>query len=70
MGLEGVVSKRLPAPYRSGRAADWLKVKNPDREGIVSKRLSAPYRSGPSRDWIKIKNRDSPATIRARDAEW
>jgi bifunctional non-homologous end joining protein LigD len=39
-------------------------------EGIVSKRLSAPYRSGPSRDWIKVKNPDSPATIRAREAEW
>jgi bifunctional non-homologous end joining protein LigD len=30
MGLEGIVSKRLSAPYRSGRSRDWLKVKNPD----------------------------------------
>jgi hypothetical protein len=28
MGLEGVVSKRLDAPYRSGRSGDWIKVKN------------------------------------------
>jgi bifunctional non-homologous end joining protein LigD len=28
--LEGIVSKRLTAPYRSGPSRDWLKVKNPD----------------------------------------
>ena len=30
LGLEGIVSKRRDAPYRSGRSPDWLKVKNPD----------------------------------------
>jgi hypothetical protein len=30
MGLEGIVSKRLAAPYRSGPSRDWIKVKNPD----------------------------------------
>jgi bifunctional non-homologous end joining protein LigD len=30
MGLEGIVSKRLTAPYRSGVSRDWIKVKNPD----------------------------------------
>jgi bifunctional non-homologous end joining protein LigD len=30
MGLEGIVSKRLSAPYRSGPSRDWVKVKNPD----------------------------------------
>jgi len=29
MGLEGIVSKRRDAPYRSGRSKTWLKVKNP-----------------------------------------
>jgi bifunctional non-homologous end joining protein LigD len=29
MGLEGIVSKRKCSPYRSGRSADWLKMKNP-----------------------------------------
>jgi bifunctional non-homologous end joining protein LigD len=28
-GLEGIVSKRKDSPYRSGRAPDWLKMKNP-----------------------------------------
>jgi bifunctional non-homologous end joining protein LigD len=30
MGLEGIVAKRRDKPYRSGRSADWIKVKNPD----------------------------------------
>jgi hypothetical protein len=29
LGLEGIVSKRLGSPYRSGRSKDWLKFKNP-----------------------------------------
>ena len=29
LGCEGIVSKRLGSPYRSGRSSDWLKVKNP-----------------------------------------
>jgi ATP-dependent DNA ligase len=29
MGLEGIVSKRLGSPYRSGRPRDWIKMKNP-----------------------------------------
>lgn len=27
LGLEGIVSKRLDAPYRSGRSRDWIKAK-------------------------------------------
>ena len=30
MGLEGIVSKLLGSPTRSGRSRDWLKMKNPD----------------------------------------
>ena len=30
LGYEGIVSKRLGSPYRSGRSHDWLKVKNPE----------------------------------------
>ncbi|MGB8429157.1 MAG: hypothetical protein WCE72_04985, partial [Pseudolabrys sp.] len=30
LGLEGIVSKRLDAPYRSGPSKAWIKVKNPD----------------------------------------
>ncbi|AOO80737.1 ATP-dependent DNA ligase [Bosea vaviloviae] len=27
MGLEGIIAKRLDAPYRSGRGGEWLKIK-------------------------------------------
>ena len=33
MGLEGVVSKKIDAPYKSGRSKAWLKVKNPEAPG-------------------------------------
>ncbi len=29
LGCEGIVSKRLGSPYRSGRSKDWIKIKNP-----------------------------------------
>jgi bifunctional non-homologous end joining protein LigD len=30
LGCEGIVSKRLGSPYRSGRTDHWVKVKNPE----------------------------------------
>jgi bifunctional non-homologous end joining protein LigD len=38
MGLEGIVSKRLSAPHRSGPSRDWLKVKNPDSPAMIRAR--------------------------------
>ena len=38
MGLEGIVSKRLSAPYRSGPSRDWIKVKNPNSPAMVRAR--------------------------------
>jgi bifunctional non-homologous end joining protein LigD len=35
MGLEGIVSKRIDAPYQSGRSKTWLKIKNPDAPGVL-----------------------------------
>jgi bifunctional non-homologous end joining protein LigD len=29
LGLEGIVSKKIDAPYKSGPSKAWLKVKNP-----------------------------------------
>jgi ATP-dependent DNA ligase len=34
LGFEGIVSKRLGSPYRSGRSRDWLKMKNPDAPAV------------------------------------
>jgi bifunctional non-homologous end joining protein LigD len=38
MGLEGIVSKRPSAPYRSGRSTEWLKIKNPNSPAMVRHR--------------------------------
>jgi bifunctional non-homologous end joining protein LigD len=38
MGLEGIVSKGLSAPYRSGLSRDWIKVKNPESPAMVRHR--------------------------------
>jgi bifunctional non-homologous end joining protein LigD len=38
MGLEGIVSKRLDAPYRSGRSRDWIKTKNPASQAMLRAR--------------------------------
>jgi bifunctional non-homologous end joining protein LigD len=29
LGLEGIVSKKINAPYKSGPSKAWLKIKNP-----------------------------------------
>jgi ATP-dependent DNA ligase len=34
LGLEGIVSKRMDAPYRSGPSKLWLKSKNPASEAV------------------------------------
>jgi len=40
--LEGIVSKRIDAPYRPGRGASWLKVKASQREEFVVIGWTAP----------------------------
>ena len=34
LGCEGIVSKRIGSPYRAGRSADWIKVKNPTSPAV------------------------------------
>jgi ATP-dependent DNA ligase len=34
LGFEGIVSKRLGSPYRSGRSREWLKMKNPNAPAV------------------------------------
>jgi len=43
LGLEGIVSKRVDAPYRSGPSKTWLKSKNPamERARCLPLRLAA-----------------------------
>jgi bifunctional non-homologous end joining protein LigD len=42
LGLEGIVSKRASAPYRSGRGRDWLKSKCLQRQELVVGGFSNP----------------------------
>ena len=35
IGCEGIVSKRLDLPYRSGRVKSWIKVKNPKAPAML-----------------------------------
>jgi bifunctional non-homologous end joining protein LigD len=37
LGCEGIVSKRLGSPYRSGRSAHWVKVKNQNAPAVKRK---------------------------------
>lgn len=41
-GLEGLIAKRTDAPYRSGRSADWLKLKCRRRQEFVIAGMVAP----------------------------
>jgi ATP-dependent DNA ligase len=34
MGLEGIVSKRVDAAYRSGPSKTWVKTKNPESAAV------------------------------------
>jgi bifunctional non-homologous end joining protein LigD len=34
LGFEGIVSKRLGSPYRSGRSRHWIKNKNPQHPAV------------------------------------
>jgi bifunctional non-homologous end joining protein LigD len=38
LGLEGIVSKRIDSPYRSGPSKVWLKSKNPACEAVRRER--------------------------------
>jgi bifunctional non-homologous end joining protein LigD len=35
LGLEGIVSKRLTAPYKSGPSKSWIKVRNPNSSAYL-----------------------------------
>ena len=38
LGLEGIVSKRIDSPYRSGPSRNWLKSKNPASAAVRRER--------------------------------
>jgi ATP-dependent DNA ligase len=38
MGLEGIVSKQLSAPYSSGPSKDWIKDQEPNSAAMIQAR--------------------------------
>jgi hypothetical protein len=52
LGCEGIVSKCLGSPYRSGRSRHWLKIKNPKAPAV---KREAEEDSG-SAHWITVKS--------------
>ena len=44
MGLEGIVSKLIDAPYRSGPRATWRKAKNPESDAVRRGGTKVPAR--------------------------
>jgi hypothetical protein len=74
MGLEGIVAKRRDRPYRSGRCADWIKVKNraselcpcrADRVGqaAAEEALMTPLRAGRTRLSKLLDAMDRPTML-------
>ncbi len=45
LGAEGIVSKRIDSPYRSGRYAAWIKVCNPASLAVQRERVWIPRSS-------------------------
>jgi bifunctional non-homologous end joining protein LigD len=60
MGLEGVVCKRVDAPYRAGRSRDWLKLKCSGREefAVLGWTPPAGARTGFGALQLGYRNRD------------
>jgi bifunctional non-homologous end joining protein LigD len=47
LGCEGIVSKRLGSPYRSGRSPHWLKIKNPKAPAVKREAEANDVRRNP-----------------------
>jgi len=61
MGLEGIVSKRADAPYRSGRGEAWLKVKCVKRERFVVVGFAPEGPSGVAK--LRLARREGDALV-------
>jgi len=55
LGCEGIVSKRLGSPYRSGRSPQWVKVKNPKAPAVKREAEEDWGERRPARAWIKVR---------------
>jgi ATP-dependent DNA ligase len=66
LGLEGIVAKCRGQPYRSGRCADWIKVKNQAHSNIARAELivlAKRRQSGKARPSVAGGQRGAAADI-------
>ncbi len=64
MGLEGIVSKRADAPYRSGRNKHFLKIKCRLREELVVVGFTAPQGARTGIGALVVATRDGGGALR------
>ena len=56
LGCEGIVSKRIGSPYRSGRSPLWVKVKNPKAPAVTREAEEDWANKQRARGWIKVRH--------------
>jgi hypothetical protein len=56
LGCEGIVSKRIGLPYRSGRSPLWVKVKNPKAPAVTREAEEDWGNKQRARGWIKVRH--------------
>jgi ATP-dependent DNA ligase len=56
LGCEGIVSKRIGSPYRSGRSPLWVKVKNPKAPAVTREAEEDWGNKQRARGWIKVRH--------------
>jgi bifunctional non-homologous end joining protein LigD len=66
LGLEGLVSKRLDAPYRSGRSLNWTKVTCRNRESFYAVGIA---NKGKKFDGVYLARRDGDELLYAGKVE-
>ncbi len=64
VGLEGIVCKRLDAPYKAGRGRDWLKLKCENREEAVIIGSTPPKGSRAHLGSLLLARHDPDGTLR------
>lgn len=63
MRLEGVVSKKRDAPYRSGRGKDWIKSKCIERQEFVIGGFTEPAKGGPGIGALAVGYHDAHGAL-------
>ncbi len=63
-GLEGIICKRLDAPYRAGRGQDWVKLKCENRDEFVIIGFTPPKGSRAGLGALQVGRHDADGRLR------